>query len=114
MQKQIIIKLQVEGIHQWSGCDIDEVSFLKHPHRHIFYIECKKKVTHNDRDIEIIQLKRAIQNWLDFNFFRNKFNCLFFAELSCEDIAERLIEKFNLNYCSVLEDNENGAEITKN
>ena len=27
-------------------------------------------------------------------------------------IARELLEKFSLNYCSVLEDNENGAEVT--
>ena len=54
---QVVVRLQVEGIHQWKDCNIEEVSFLKHPHRHIFYIECKKEVTDDNRQIEIIRLK---------------------------------------------------------
>ena len=50
----IIVKLQKEGIHNWDKCPFDEVDYLQYPHRHIFHIVCKKKVTHEDRDIEII------------------------------------------------------------
>ena len=31
--------------------------------------------------------------------------------MSCEMIARELAEVFDLFYCSVLEDNENGAEV---
>lgn len=111
MKKLIVINLQVEGVHHWPGCDIKEVSFLKHPHRHIFHITAKKEVAHNDRDIEIIKLKREIIGWLGFVYSSVEFKCINFQALSCEDIAEGLIKKFKLNYCQVLEDNENGAEI---
>ena len=30
---------------------------------------------------------------------------------SCEMIAQELLEQFDLTYCAVYEDNENGAEI---
>ena len=55
MKKQIVVKLQVEGLHQWQDCPIEDVSFLRDRHRHIFHIEVRKKVSHNDRDIEIIK-----------------------------------------------------------
>lgn len=111
----IIMTLQVEGIHSWPDCHIEEVSFLKHPHRHIFHIVCKKEVNHLDRDIEIIQTKRNIQYYLLSNFgigHAASEGCDF-KNLSCEMIATKLFKKFNLNYCSVLEDNENGAEIIR-
>ena len=34
-----------------------------------------------------------------------------FGDMSCEMIAKELLKVFELNYCSVLEDNENGAEV---
>lgn len=114
----IIITLQVEGLHSWPDCDIKEVSFLKHPHRHIFHIVCKKEVNHLDRDIEIIQLKRTVTDYLNSMYGSEKLsgyiscNTLEFNNLSCEMIATDLFERFKLTYCSVLEDNENGAEIT--
>ena len=104
MQVSIIINTQAEGIHNWPECDIKEVSFLKYPHRHIFHICCKKTVNHSDRDIEIIKLKREINDYLIS--YNGQFN-----NLSCEMICEILLSKFGLNYCSVLEDGENGAEI---
>ena len=111
MKTNIIVKLQVEGVHSWLDCPIEEVSFLTYPHRHIFHITAKKAVTHNDRDIEIIQLKRNIQQYL-WQQYPSKFNAVCeFNSLSCESIAEDLLKQFELNYCSVLEDNENGAEI---
>jgi len=111
LNTNIIINTQVEGIHSWPECNIKEVEFLKYPHRHIFYITAKKQVSHLDRDIEIIQLKRKITFFLNSKFWDKNTNCCNFENLSCEMIAQLLFIKFNLNYCSVLEDNENGAEI---
>jgi hypothetical protein len=107
----IIINIQVEGLHSWPECNIKEVEFLKYPHRHIFHICCKKEVEHNDRDIEIIKFKRRIQRFLQGMFYHPEKGCLDFKNLSCEMIAKELLHKFNLYYCSVLEDGENGAEI---
>ena len=106
MKTQIIVTLQIEGIHKWQNCPLEEVSFLRNEHRHIFHIEARKEVTHNDRDIEIILLKRKMQEYygtLPFNF----------GNQSCEMIAEDLMNAFDLCYCKVMEDNENGALITK-
>lgn len=54
---QVVVRLQVEGIHQWKDCNIEEVSFLKHPHRHIFYIECKKKLQTTTDKLKLSVLK---------------------------------------------------------
>lgn len=111
MKTNIIITLQVEGIHWWGGCNIESVSFLQYAHRHIFHIVCKKAVQHNDRDIEIISFKRDVLSYLKETYCYGADVC-YFKERSCEMIAQELTEKFNLAYCSVLEDNENGAEVT--
>ena len=102
----IIINTQVEGIHNWPGCDIKEVEFLKFPHRHLFHICCKKEVNHDDRDVEIIELKRKINTFLD-EIYGNNDRTLLFGSKSCEMIAKELMDTFKLNYCSVLEDGEN-------
>lgn len=107
----VVIKLQVEGIHFWKDCNIQEVMFLKEPHRHIFHIQCEKKVDHLDRDIEFIQLKRDVEDYLFANYHEPIIRCHNFAQMSCEMIARILKEKFNLCFVEVLEDNENGARI---
>lgn len=101
----IIVKLQYIGIHCWKDCPLEEVKYLRDPHRHTFYITCKKEVNHDDRDIEIIMFKDKILAWLDQTYNGN------FGTMSCEMIARALMNEFELNYCMVLEDNENGAEI---
>lgn len=105
LNKKICINLQIEGIHYWKDCDIEEVEYLKYPHRHIFYIEIHKEVNHNDRDIEIICFKKEV-----INYFKSQ--PVNFKNKSCEDIAEHLLIKFNACYVKVLEDNENGAIVT--
>ena len=105
MKKNIIINLQYSGIHNWPECDIEDVDFLKNPHRHFFHITCKRRVDHNNRDIEFISLKKQIEDDLRYQYRGN------FGSMSCEDIAEYLFNQFDLYYCSVLEDGENGAEI---
>jgi len=107
MKKNIIINLQYEAIHSWQSCNMAEVAFLKHPHRHIFCICCKKEVEHNEREIEIIMFKRLILDYLVKEFKGD------FKNMSCESLAERLLKDFELSYCSVLEDGENGAEVTQ-
>lgn len=111
--KRIIVKLRVEGTHLWEGCDIDEVLYLSNLHRHMFYIRLEKKVTHNDRDIEIIKLKHDIIDYLKGKYFDEYLRTHRFGGRSCEDIAEDLFMQFDAYSVEVLEDNENGAIITE-
>lgn len=117
-QTNIIVKLEVEGMHCWpQAADLlPEVGFLSDRHRHIFHIEARKKVTHSDRDVEIIMFKREITEFLFAEYGKHKHSLVNYCEfgpMSCEMIAEVLLKKFGLQYCSVLEDNENGAEVFK-
>lgn len=114
MLRQIKIKLQVEGLHNWPEAAevFPDVAFLAYPHRHIFYITATKVVTHNDRDIEIIRFKRQILQYLN-NCYGNVEGYLDFGRMSCEDISEELFNQFELQYVEVLEDNENGASLTR-
>lgn len=107
MKKYVIVKLQFEGIHHWESCNIDEVSFLKNNHRHIFHIKASRQVSSNDREIEILQLKKAISTYIKTSYPED-IGCM-----SCEDIAEDLINTFDLSSCEVLEDGENGALFIK-
>jgi hypothetical protein len=112
---KIIVRFQVEGLHCWPEAEAlaPQVAFLSSPHRHIFHIEAKKTVTHDDRDIEIIMFKREMQDYLSRNFFNEEGNMCDFESRSCEMLANDLLEAFDLDECTVLEDNENGAVVTK-
>lgn len=108
MTTNIIITLQFEGFHNWGTIPREhQEQYLKNLHRHIFHVTCKKSVEHHDRHIEFIQFKREIQNYCN-SYLSTKRDI---GNMSCEMIAQQLIVKFDLNYCKVMEDNENGAEV---
>jgi hypothetical protein len=120
--RQIWVTFQREGIHCYPAASTDpqlasgdyyDVSFLAHPHRHIFHFRVSIDVYHNDRDIEFIQFKR----WLE-SLYSRETNCLRLDYKSCEMIADDLYVQIANRYpdrnvtISVSEDNENGCTIT--
>lgn len=107
MKTQIVVKLEYEAIHLWPNAEsIPEVSFLIHPHRHIFHFKIWKEVIGLDREIEIIQFKHQIEAYLS-SYDHN------FDTLSCEQIGLAVLNRFEADRVEVLEDGENGALITK-
>lgn len=115
MKRLVIAQLTVAGVHRWEKCPFEDVIYLANFHRHIFHIQVKKQVNHSDRDIEIIRLKNNVTRYLEEKYKPLHTNgstkeC-YFNGLSCEMIAEDLVQQFGLYSCQVLEDGENGAEI---
>ena len=122
--RQIWVTFQREGIHCYPAAltdpllatgDYYDVSFLGHPHRHIFHFRISIDVYHNDRDIEFIQFKR----WLE-QLYSGDQATLQLDHKSCEMIADDLYVQIANRYpgrnviISVSEDNENGCTITYN
>lgn len=110
---EVFSTVTIEGVHCWKTCDLEEVDYLKYPHRHLFVIKAYATVNHDDRDIEFIQLKHRIWEYLRFNYFDVKFNVCNFGSKSCEMIGIELLHNVNLNLnrVEVSEDGENGAIV---
>ena len=121
MQRWIYVKFQKEGIHKYPAALSDpnlatgdkyDVSFLGHPHRHIFHFRVWISVQHNDRDIEFIQFKR----WLE-SLYNGQGSTLSLDYKSCEMMAEDLYQQISTKYpgrsvwIEVSEDGENGTFI---
>ncbi len=116
ISRKIWVTFQREGIHCYpealNKSELSDVSFLGHPHRHIFHFKITINVEHDNRDIEFIQFKR----WLE-ELYSN--NVLQLDYKSCEMIGEDLIGTIRTKYpkltyisVDVSEDNENGAITT--
>ena len=112
-KRLIEVTFQKEGIHKYPAALTDpnlaDVSFLGHPHRHIFHFRVRISVQHNDRDIEFIQFKRWLESLYSDSTLELNFQ-------SCEMLAEALIGVISQRYnrsmsVSVFEDNENGAYL---
>lgn len=106
MKKYIEVKLDIEGLHSYPNCNIEEVEYLKHMHRHTFQFLCRAEVTHNERDIEFIEFKHQIKDYIDKKYYDLKYKCCNFTGQSCESLAEELLNSFGLCRCSVSEDGE--------
>jgi len=113
MQTNVIVTLAVDGLHSWPAAKevFPEVGFLSDIHRHMFHITLKKRVYHDDRDVEFLMFKRDVLEYLRAKYFREDYRSHLFGSMSCEMIAKELLEQFGCEYVSVWEDQENGAEV---
>ena len=118
-RRQIWVTFKKEGIHQYTAALTDpklatgdkyDVSFLGHPHRHIFHFRVAIDVFHNDRDIEFIQFKRWLENLYKEDILKLDYK-------SCEMIADDMYTHIANKYprrgvvIEVSEDGENGCCI---
>lgn len=81
----IKVRTEFEGFHYYTGAgDIDpRIKFLEHEHRHIFKVEVKISVTHNDRELEFFLVKWALSDFLKDGKMNHK---------SCEMIAGDILD----------------------
>jgi len=105
MRTQVVCKVVFEGVHHWPAAP-EPVAYLAWPHRHEFVIRCCADVEHDDRDIEFIMLKHKVEDYLATRYIGGHLDTA-----SCEQVASNLIVKFDLAWCSVFEDDENGAIV---
>ena len=119
--KMIWVTFRKEGIHKYPAAltepnlatgDEYDVSFLGHPHRHIFHFRVWLSVTHNDRDVEFIQFKR----WLE-KLYSGDQSVLSLDYKSCEMMSDDLHGMISQKYpgreiwIEISEDGENGSFI---
>lgn len=108
METTIFCTFRVDGLHQWKGTS----SYLKHPHRHMFHFRVDMSVTHDDREVEFIALRRAVMEHAKTLLPDRA------VELSCEMLAKDIIAWLNRYYprrqykVEVSEDGENGATVS--
>jgi len=94
-----------EGFHRWPAAP-DPVAFLGTLHRHLFHVRVEIEVTHDDRDVEFVMLKRDIDEWIRQRTLAET------ETWSCERWASELMQAFNAVRVEVSEDGENGAIVT--
>ena len=115
MRTSVIVRLQVDGMHNFPKAAelFPEVAFLAERHRHIFHIELACRVTHTDRDKEFIMLKRDVTDYLRQMYYNPQTRTHEFGAKSCETLATELLNQFDCEYVEVWEDLENGGRVEK-
>ena len=116
MNKFVIIKLSVEGMHNFPKAKelFPEVGFLADRHRHMFTFKVCCPVTHSDRDKEFIMLKRDVIEYINSRYYNKATRVCEFGPMSCEMLAEEVLRAFNADWVEVWEDDENGARVEFN
>ena len=111
-RNRIWVTFTKEGIHCYPAALADptlaDVSFLGHPHRHIFHFRVEIDVFHDDRDIEFLQFKRWLESLFNTGVLALDYKS---CEMIADDIAVEIHTKYPNRCCivSVAEDNENGC-----
>lgn len=94
MKRFVYCSFQKEGYHSFPEAatsaefitgDFLDVSHLSHRHMHYFFFKVWVEVSHNNRNIEFIQLRRKIEQLYSSN-------ALELMNKSCEMLAEDLID----------------------
>lgn len=79
-------RTEFEGFHYYPNAgEIDpRIKFLENEHRHMFKVEVKIEVFHEDRELEFFLVKWALQDFIKAGNQNHK---------SCEMIATDILEK---------------------
>lgn len=122
MKKFVVVRTEFEGLHLWADAP-EEVGYLRSQHRHIFNVEARISVTHNDRELEFIMVKHRINKMISDYVEAKLAECggdqskvnLGSCEMMCEHLIEKLFELYGDRYyeVSVYEDGENGGKVIK-
>ena len=116
-QDMIWVTFRKEGVHRYPAALTDpklatgdeyDVSFLGHPHRHMFHFKVYLEVFHDDRDVEFIQFKRWLENlYTQGTLELNHKSC----EMMSDDLYGQITAKYTDRkiWIEVSEDGENGC-----
>ena len=113
----IYVTFRQEGVHCYPAAATDpqlatgdslDVSFLAHPHRHMFGFKVWIQVFDEDRDIEFIQFKRWLQGLYGNRTLQLNYKS---CEMISDDLAKVIMERYQGRKVKieVSEDNENGS-----
>lgn len=111
MLRQIKVRTRFDAMHHWPNAP-EQVSFLRHPHRHEFHVSVTLSVEHADRDLEFFMVKDRLDQFLQPYEKRN------LGPMSCEMLAEAAGNYLNGIYpgrvdsVEVSEDGQNSAIVT--
>lgn len=114
----IRVLTQFEALHCWPDAPVPE-EYLSYLHRHLFIVDVRLQVNHDDRELEINQVKRFIDKWVRENLAPPADESVTIPSIgssSCEMIAVQITEALIQRYggqryieMTVLEDGQLGG-----
>jgi hypothetical protein len=114
MKSIVYAEIQVPGFHSWPDAP-DDLAFLREEHRHLFLFRIGME-SHQSRQFEFFKLQQALRDYIEDAYDEVESSLGYdFGNLSCEEIAQNLLDAFRgmgiVNFVEVSEDQENGAIV---
>ncbi len=104
-------RFEFTAFHSWPDAP-PKCGFLRHRHRHKFYVKWTMPVSSetssiDDRQIEFITKNDEIRKWVSLLLYDSDET----EHWSCEHWARAICDQFGCSSVDVSEDNENGAIV---
>ena len=117
MESSIVIAcLDIEGLHRWDEAP-DVCAYLRNTHRHTFKVKIGVRVKHEDRFVEIFEL-REYTSWAFYEVYptTEQHGCrIDFGTDSCEAMCVKIHKKlteccrYDIAFIEVFEEETGGA-----
>jgi len=116
-ESHIEVSISQDALHFWpeAGDVLPSRAYLSSPHHHTFHITACVKVQHSNRDVEFHdfkhELRKVVRNIISWEVG----GAASFGPLSCEAIAQMILEQFpdNVFEVRVFEDEDCGAVVRR-
>ena len=104
MSTSLVISFEVDGLHFWPNAP-EQYKEFGQPHRHLFKFICwYPTMASNDparREKELFELRNEAFEFLYSRGFLVKKNCIDFGGMSCEGIADLILNNRELGFDKV-------------
>lgn len=110
------VRVTFPGMHRWPDAP-DGVRWLRDPHHHEFHVVARVMAAHDDRAIETLTLADGIREFIGRTWTLKcapagpRFHDL--GTLSCEQIARAILDHFDCEEVTVLEDGQHGGGVVR-
>lgn len=112
----VLAKSAISATHNWPAPS-NNMMLLKNEHHHVFTVEAELEVTHEDREVEFIQVSLRVRELLEELGGEPRDKLYRFGSMSCEKIARTLGQRLAVSYgerwmsITVREDDIHGATV---
>jgi len=107
-----VVRTRFQFMHNWPNAPAGKHEHLRNRHRHEFHVELLVEQHHDDRDLEYLALKDALDEQLA-QFVTSEFKEYFSCEMMAVEIARWMTVTYGERSMTVEvnEDGENGAVL---
>ncbi|MEY9179702.1 hypothetical protein [Bradyrhizobium sp. USDA 313] len=107
----IFVRFTMAGFHRWAGAPIGR-AYLADRHRHLFHVEVRMQVAHDDREVEFHDLLDEARTIFAEDLGANGNYGSHSCEMLGRELGDRLAKQYGRPVTVIVsEDGECGAQV---